>query len=217
MLERLDALLTAIHLYLVRRHQPDNKALRRYFKDKYDIDVGLNSYGCFDPWRMPGPMRVGRYCSIAGTVRSARENHPTAALTTYPSLYQNTPGVPGVDHADDTRLVIEDDVWIGHNVIILPGCNYIGRGAVVGAGAILTQDVAAYTIVAGNPARKLRDRFDPALAAAIDASGWWKLELEELGRLAREHPDLVFRPSVEGFEQWERISEAYASTATKSG
>ena len=49
-------------------------------------------------------------------------------------------------------LVIEDDVWIGHNVILLPNCRFIGRGAVIGAGAIVTKDVERYAIVAGNPA-----------------------------------------------------------------
>jgi len=48
--------------------------------------------------------------------------------------------------------VIEDDVWIGFNAIILKGVR-VGRGAVVGAGSVITKDVEAYTIVVGNPQR----------------------------------------------------------------
>lgn len=51
---------------------------------------------------------------------------------------------------------IEDDCWIGAGAIILNGVT-IGKGSVVGAGAVVTKDVAPYTIVAGNPARKIKD------------------------------------------------------------
>lgn len=54
-------------------------------------------------------------------------------------------------------IVIEDDVWIGSKVIILPGVT-VGKGSVVGAGAVVTKDVAPYTIVAGNPAKVIRKR-----------------------------------------------------------
>jgi acetyltransferase-like isoleucine patch superfamily enzyme len=54
-------------------------------------------------------------------------------------------------------IVIEDDVWLAANVIVTPGVT-IGRGAVVGAGAVVTKDVAPYTIVAGVPAKFLKNR-----------------------------------------------------------
>jgi acetyltransferase-like isoleucine patch superfamily enzyme len=54
-------------------------------------------------------------------------------------------------------IAIEDDVWIGANAVILPGVT-IGRGAVIGAGSVVTKDVAPYTICAGNPARVMRAR-----------------------------------------------------------
>ena len=49
-------------------------------------------------------------------------------------------------------VVIEDDVWIGARVIFLPGVR-VGRGAIVGAGAVVTKDVPDYALVVGNPAR----------------------------------------------------------------
>lgn len=57
-------------------------------------------------------------------------------------------------------VVIEDDVWIGTHVIILPNVK-IGRGAIIGAGAVVTHDVKPYSIVAGVPAQLIRYRFSP--------------------------------------------------------
>ncbi len=55
------------------------------------------------------------------------------------------------------KIVIEDDVWIGYRVIILPGVT-VHKGAVVGAGAVLTKDVEAYTVVGGVPAKLIKYR-----------------------------------------------------------
>lgn len=55
------------------------------------------------------------------------------------------------------RVVIEDDVWIGARVIILPGV-VIGKGSVVGAGAVVTRDVPPYSVVGGVPAKVLKNR-----------------------------------------------------------
>lgn len=57
-----------------------------------------------------------------------------------------------------TELEICDDVWIGAHVIITSGCRKIGKGAVIGAGSVVTHDVPEYTVVAGNPAREIRRR-----------------------------------------------------------
>lgn len=57
----------------------------------------------------------------------------------------------------DRPIIIEDDVWIGSRVTILPGVK-IGKGVIVGAGSVVTKDVAPYTIVGGNPAREIRKR-----------------------------------------------------------
>src|ERR1700679_2084295 len=101
--------ITAARLYLMRRRQYDSLELREYFLQRYNIEIGLYSYGCFDPWRMRGPMRVGRYCSIASSVRTALGNHPMDALTTHPALYERTFGVVDADIPLDELLVIEDD------------------------------------------------------------------------------------------------------------
>jgi acetyltransferase-like isoleucine patch superfamily enzyme len=56
------------------------------------------------------------------------------------------------------KVIVGDDVWIGYGSIVLSGVT-IGRGAIVAAGSVVTKDVEPYAIVAGNPARKMADRF----------------------------------------------------------
>ena len=59
---------------------------------------------------------------------------------------------------EKTPLHIESDVWIGARALILPGCRRIGKGAIIGAGAVVTRDVPDYAIVGGNPAQVIRYR-----------------------------------------------------------
>jgi acetyltransferase-like isoleucine patch superfamily enzyme len=197
----LRSVLEKIDLYLMRRSQFDSKRLRRHFEERYQIRVGLYSYGCFDRWRMPGPMEIGRYCSFASTVRSAPVNHPMSALTTHPVLYESKFGVVD-DDLSWGPLVVGDDVWVGHHVMILPGCKSIGRGAIIGAGAIVTRDVEPYTIVAGNPAKVLRARFTPDIIAEIEASRWWELDPPQLRRLVAERRELVYQPDAGSLRAW---------------
>lgn len=67
-----------------------------------------------------------------------------------------TKGHPAQINLQEEPVIIEDDVWIGCNVIVLKGVT-IGRGAVVGAGSVVTKSVPPYVIVAGNPARVVRE------------------------------------------------------------
>lgn len=198
----LASIIEKVRIKLWQRNQHVSMPLRAYFRDRFRIDVGLYSYGCFDRWRMPGPIRVGRYCSIANSARSAPINHPYDAMTTHPALYERKFGVVERDIHYDDALVIEDDVWIGHNAMILPGCKHVGRGAIIGAGAIVTKDVPAYAIVAGNPARKLKDRFTPDLIAALEDSRWWELDVADLKQLLAQKPDLLFHPTAQMVRDW---------------
>lgn len=57
-----------------------------------------------------------------------------------------------------TSLHIDNDVWIGARVIVLPGCKHIGKGVIIGAGAVVTKNIPDYAIVGGNPAKVLKYR-----------------------------------------------------------
>jgi acetyltransferase-like isoleucine patch superfamily enzyme len=189
-------LIEKLRLRWLLRDEYESIKLRTHFARRWQVEVGMYSYGCFDPWRVPGRTRIGRYCSFAKTARILDANHPITALTTHPYLYEARFGVVPVDRIDPPWLEIGDDVWISHNATITPGCKLIGRGAIIGAGAIVTRDVPAYAIMVGQPARKLRDRFDPDTIAAIEASRWWDHDKAWLAALAHDHPGAVYRPSV---------------------
>lgn len=174
---------------LLRSDEFESVRLREEFKRRYDITVGLYSYGCFDRWRIAGGVAIGRYCSFAKTTRVLTANHPIDALSTHPFLYDASFGVVPESRVRSNAVLVEDDVWFGHNTIVVPGVERIGRGAIIGAGSIVTKDVPAYAIVAGAPARVVRSRFDPDAIEKLEASEWWRLDRTDLKALLQKEPD----------------------------
>lgn len=131
---------------------------------------------------------IGKFCSIAAMTRINPGNHPMHRATQAHFTYRSSSYFPGEE--DDAALfdwrrshavTIGHDVWIGHGAVVLPG-RRIGTGAVVAAGAIVTKDVPAYTIVAGNPARVVRRRFSEPIAERLVALAWWDWGHDRLHR-----------------------------------
>lgn len=79
----------------------------------------------------------------------------------------------------EVTTYVGNDVWIGCNVVILPGVT-IGDGAIVAAGSIVTKDVPPYAIVAGTPARVLRYRWDEKTVERVSRLKWWDWEDERI-------------------------------------
>ncbi|RLT93670.1 CatB-related O-acetyltransferase [Ketobacter sp.] len=159
-----------------------SKTLRAIFKDYHQITVGRYSYGCFRRSFPPGTT-IGSYVSVAEDVTILRRNHPYTRLTQHPFFYNHELGLVESDTIEldsDNPLTIGSDVWIGRGTLILPGCRTIGDGAIIGANSVVTRDVPAFAIVGGNPAKKIRDRFDPEVAAELHALKWWERSIEEL-------------------------------------
>ena len=77
------------------------------------------------------------------------------------------------------EIVIEDDVWIGSNSVILSGVK-IGRGAVIGAGSIVTKNVPKYAIVAGNPAKVIKMRFNDEEISKLEKLKWWEWSYDRI-------------------------------------
>lgn len=198
----LGRIIEKLRIRLLVRGEHESAALRDHFARRYQVEVGLYSYGCFDPWRTPRRTRIGRYCSFAKSARILDANHPIDALTTHPFLYEARFGVVPHDLIDPPWLDIGDDVWISHNAIIAPGCKAIGRGAIIGAGAVVTHDVLPYAIMAGMPATRLRFRFDAETIAAIEASRWWELDKAGLADLVRRNPAAAYHPGAETLAPW---------------
>jgi acetyltransferase-like isoleucine patch superfamily enzyme len=147
--------------------------LRRIMQVVHGIDAGAHAYGCFDPVRFPPGTHVGRYASIGPGVWAFRRNHPHDRLSMHPYFYHPSLGAVAGADVETAPLSIGAGSWIGAQVIILPGCRRIGRGAVVAAGAVLTRDVPDYAIAGGNPARLIKYRFSVEDMAAANATRWW--------------------------------------------
>ena len=112
--------------------------------------IGDNTFighGC--SFAVAGSVRIGSYCLLAGGVTVAdNDGHPLDAD-------RRRRGEP-VSPEQVKPVVIGDDVWLGRDVMVLKGVT-IGRGAVVGAHALVTRDVPANTVVAGNPAKAVKE------------------------------------------------------------
>ncbi|AUS98229.1 acetyltransferase [Clostridium thermosuccinogenes] len=117
-----------------------------YFGSGRDIEIGDNS-GLGLNCRVNGPLKIGDNVMMGPDVMIFTQNHEYSRLD-IPMNLQTAPKEP---------VVIEDDVWIAARAIILPGVT-IHKGAIVGAGAIVTKDVPEYAIVGGNPARVIKYR-----------------------------------------------------------
>ena len=130
---------------------------------------------------------IGKFCQIAAGVEFVMNgsNHQMNAVTTFPFYTlegwdMEPPATTDMPLKGDT--VIGNDVWIGQNAVILPGV-HIGDGAIIGANSIVGRDVEPYTIVAGNPAKVLRKRFDDELIDLLLSFRWWDKNIDEINDL----------------------------------
>lgn len=128
-----------------------------------------------------GPQRliIGRFTAIGPGVEILMPggNHPMVGPSTYPFTMfggqwteRTMDTFRSIEPLPDTR--IGNDVWLGRQATVLPGVR-IGDGAVVGARAVVTKDVAPYAVVAGNPARHVRTRFSPDDVTTLLRARWW--------------------------------------------
>ena len=130
---------------------------------------------------------IGKFCQIAAGVEFVMNgaNHQMNAASTFPFYIfegweQEIPSTDVFSFKGDT--VVGNDVWIGQNATILPGV-HIGDGAIIGASSVVASDVEPYSIVAGNPAKQLRKRFDSELIAILLELKWWELPIEKINAL----------------------------------
>lgn len=159
-----------------------SKTLRKVFKDKYNVEIGYGSYGgCFNiDNAIPANVTFGNWCSISRSIRIFRANHPKNTFTTHPLLYNPVAGYVHGDKLNRPSLNIGHDVWIGEWVTILPRVTSIGNGAIIGAGCVVTKDVAPYSIVVGNPAKEVGKRFNPSVIQKLEKTRWWLMTKGEL-------------------------------------
>lgn len=156
----------------------ESEVLREIWKHYYGVKIGKYTYGCFND-SFPAGTIVGKYCSISKGVKALNADHPVSSVCLTPYFYNKSLGFD-VEDVSRSKLIIGNDVWIGYNSIILSKCTSIGNGAIIGAGSIVTKDVPPYAIVAGNPAKIIRYRFDKDTCEQIENTRWWEDTPEHL-------------------------------------
>ncbi|MEM9347223.1 MAG: CatB-related O-acetyltransferase [Planctomycetota bacterium] len=155
--------------------------LRDFLSKDWYVHLGAHSYGpCSMPGYWPPSVSVGRYVSVGPNVAVYTQNHPLDRVSTHPYFYDARCGVVPAEELEPGLLRIEHDVWLGRNAVVLPGCQRIGVGAVIGAGAIVTKDVPDFAIVGGVPGKLLRYRYDEPTQQRVLASRWWEKTPEAL-------------------------------------
>ena len=128
---------------------------------------------------------IGSFCSIgsgAAFIMAGNQGHRNNWISTFPFFWM--PEVAAFDgalnsHQPAGNTVIGNDVWIGSEAIIMPGVT-IGHGAVIGTRAVVTRNIAPYTIVGGNPARTIRQRFDADKIEQQLELRWWDWREDQL-------------------------------------
>ena len=129
---------------------------------------------------------IGKFCQIATKTKFIMNgaNHAMNGFSTFPfkifgEPWAETPLITTTK--GDT--IIGNDVWIGYDATIMPGVK-IGDGAIIASGALVASDIAPYTIVGGNPAKLIRQRFTDDIITFLCALKWWNWPIEQITKYA---------------------------------
>lgn len=150
--------------------------------------------------------RIGSFCSINHTVHVGVGNHPMDFISTSPIMYTAEGVMFGPEHVEgflpfnyqlslqqikgNEKVVIGNDVWIGTNVVVLPGVK-IGNGAIIAAGAVVTKDVPDYAIVGGVPAKIIKYKYSEKQISILNKVRWWDWPEKDI----KEKIELLRNPS----------------------
>ena len=136
---------------------------------------------------------IGNFTSISTDCYIGGTSHPMDWVSTSPVFHRwgNIMKKNFAHHDFEIfhRTAIGNDVWIGNRVMVKSGVT-IGDGAVIGMGSVVTKDVGAYEIWAGNPARKLRSRFDEETVERLKNSEWWNRDDDTISALGESFNDV---------------------------
>jgi virginiamycin A acetyltransferase len=152
----------------------------RYGPDKFEEYNVLYNYD-FSKVKLV----IGNFCAIAAETRFIMTgDHKLDAISTYP--------FPIFGHGWDSAFNIYDlpvkgdiivghDVWFGYDSLVMNGVT-IGNGAIIAARAVVVKDVPAYSIVAGNPAKVVKMRFDNKTIDRLQKIAWWEWKIEKINK-----------------------------------
>jgi virginiamycin A acetyltransferase len=161
--------------------------------------IFLDKYSCINKSQVGGFLGIGcfsyinntylhRFIHIGARVSVGGTEHPSDWLSIATFQYQNTSNHFGDGLSKKSLMfynsikkntIINSDVWIGDNSIILKGVT-LGIGSIVGAGSVVTKDTEPYSVVAGNPAKLIKYRFEESKIKELLATKWWEKDIKEL-------------------------------------
>lgn len=172
------------------RQANDPPYTRELINALYRENIGEYTYGLpqIRSWGEGTTLKMGKFCCIADNVTIfLGGNHRTDWITTYPfpaiESWRDASEIKG-HPATKGDVIIGNDVWIGSHATILSGIK-IGDGAVIGAFSVVTNDVDPYSIVAGNPAKLVRKRFDEETVNKLLLVRWWDWPAEKVRKNLR--------------------------------
>ncbi|MBE9079223.1 Vat family streptogramin A O-acetyltransferase [Romeria aff. gracilis LEGE 07310] len=130
---------------------------------------------------------IGRFCALSRGLKFIMNgaNHKMSGFSAYPfeifgESWTRVMPRPG-EYPDKGDTVVGNDVWIGYEAVIMPGVK-IGDGAIVASKSIVTKDVSPYTIVGGNPAGLIRQRFSDSVVQTLLELAWWHWDIDKITR-----------------------------------
>ena len=133
----------------------------------------------------PEQLHIGKFCSIAAGVRFVLSGtaHRADWISAYPfRLFGGEWAGQPADYPLLTQHIeVGNDVSIGYEAVIMPGVK-IGDGAIINTRAVVTKDIAPYSVVGGNPAHVLRMRFPEYIVERLLEIKWWNWSAEKITR-----------------------------------
>lgn len=192
---------------------PDCEITNTHFGRYVEIGKGsrvLNSvfgdYSYCDRYADIANAKIGKFANIASFSRIGPTDHPMHLASLHHFLYRSSYYFDGREddstffkHRSSRIAHIGHDTWIGHGAIIRPEI-YIGNGAIVAAGAVVTNDVNSYEIVAGVPAKKIKRRFSENISDRLNSLAWWDWEHDILDDALDDFRNLQIEAFLEKYE-----------------
>lgn len=167
---------------------------RRYGPDKFEEYNVLYNYDFAKV-----KLIIGKFCAIAAETRFIMTgDHKLDAISTYPfpifkQGWESAFNIYDLPVKGD--IIVGNDVWFGYDSLVKNGVT-IGNGSIIAARAVVVKDVPAYSIVAGNPAKVVKMRFDDATIARLQKIAWWDWDIEKINRNLK----LICSLDVDGLE-----------------
>ena len=185
--------------------------IQQLYSDNPNVSIGVGTYASSNPvlrtHHKNNKIIIGKFCSLAQNVMIfAGGNHPINYVSTHPlKLFFETDNFQSWsnDCGDDYEVTeIGNDVWIGEGATILSGIS-VGSGSIIGAKSVVASSVPPYCIVAGNPAKILRYRFEPNQIEELLCIEWWNWNIQKI----KNNLHLICSSNIDFFLHKTRIKE----------